>query len=59
MIYRLRVLVRNQIGPTAIEYGLIATLIAVGVIAVFQAVGINLSDAFHTIGTNLGGGTSS
>jgi len=59
MIYRLRLLVRDQIGPTAIEYGLIATLIVVAVIAVFQAVGTNLSDAFHAIGTNIGGGTSS
>ena len=40
-------------GATAIEYGLIAALIAVAAIAAFQLVGTNLSDTFHGIATQL------
>jgi pilus assembly protein Flp/PilA len=43
----------NEDGATAIEYGLIAALIAVAAIASFQLVGTNLSDTFHGIATQL------
>jgi pilus assembly protein Flp/PilA len=43
----------NEDGATAIEYGLIAALIAVAAIAAFQVVGTNLSDTFHGIATQL------
>ena len=49
----LRRLLRDDSGATAIEYGLIAALIAVAAIAAFQAVGSNLSDTFHGIATQL------
>lgn len=44
---------RNDDGATAIEYGLIAALIAVAAIAAFQLVGTNLSNTFHNVATLL------
>jgi pilus assembly protein Flp/PilA len=46
-------LCRDESGVTAIEYGLIAALIAVAAIAAFQLVGTNLSTVFNTVGTDL------
>jgi len=46
-------LIKNEEGATAIEYGLIAALIAVAAIAAFQLVGSNLSTVFHNIATQL------
>ena len=46
-------LVKNDRGATAIEYGLIAALIAVAAISAFQLVGTNLSNTFHGIATQL------
>jgi len=42
-------LVKDQSGVTAIEYALIAALIAVAAIAAFTLVGTNLSTVFSTI----------
>jgi pilus assembly protein Flp/PilA len=53
MISTLTKLLRNEDGATAIEYGLIAALIAVAAIAAFQLVGTNLSSTFHNIATQL------
>ena len=44
-------LLQNDHGATAIEYGLIAALIAVAAIAAFQLVGTSLSDVFASIAT--------
>ena len=44
---------KNEDGATAIEYGLIAALIAVAAIAAFQLVGTNLSGIFNTVATKL------
>jgi pilus assembly protein Flp/PilA len=41
--------VRDESGATAIEYGLIAALIAVVVIGAVQAVGTGLSSTFNTV----------
>ena len=46
-------LLRDENGATAIEYGLIAALIAVAAIAAFQLVGTNLSSLFNTVATDL------
>jgi pilus assembly protein Flp/PilA len=45
----------DDAGATAIEYGLIAALIAVGVIAMVRAIGTNLSTTFSTIADELPG----
>jgi pilus assembly protein Flp/PilA len=47
-------LVKDQSGVTAIEYALIAALIAVAAIAAFTLVGTNLSTTFSTIAAKLG-----
>ena len=53
MFSRLMALLKDDRGATAIEYGLIAALIAVAAITAFQLVGTNLSSTFHNIGTQL------
>ena len=45
--------VRNQDGVTAIEYALIASLIAVFIVAAVQAVGTRLSAVFTEVGDSL------
>jgi pilus assembly protein Flp/PilA len=46
-------LVKDESGVTAIEYALIAALIAVAAIAAFTLVGTNLSTTFSTIAAKL------
>lgn len=44
---------RDESGATAIEYGMIAALIAVAIITVIQTVGTKLNTAFTSIKTKL------
>jgi len=44
----------DESGATAIEYGLIAALIAVGIIAAATILGTQLSGLFYGIGNKLG-----
>jgi pilus assembly protein Flp/PilA len=44
---------REESGATAIEYGLIATLIAVALIVGATAVGTSLNQVFSTISTKI------
>jgi len=46
-------LLRDDSGATAIEYGLIAALIAVAAIAAFQLVGTNLTSVFNGVASDL------
>jgi pilus assembly protein Flp/PilA len=46
-------LLKDEAGATAIEYGLIAALIAVAAVTVMGTVGTNLSSTFSTIATKL------
>jgi pilus assembly protein Flp/PilA len=48
-----RALLRDERGVTAIEYGLIAALIAVAAVTVMSTVGTNLSDTFNTVAGDL------
>jgi pilus assembly protein Flp/PilA len=48
-----RKLFRDDSGATAIEYGLIAALIAVAIITAATAVGTNLSGTFNTVAGKL------
>jgi pilus assembly protein Flp/PilA len=48
-----RRLMEETSGVTAIEYGLIAALIAIAAIAAFTAVGTSLSSTFSYIATQL------
>ncbi len=45
----LKKLVRNEEGVTAIEYGLIAALIAVAIIAAVTLTGTNISNTFNRV----------
>jgi len=49
---------RDEEGVTAIEYGLIAALIAVVIIAAVTVVGTQLRNTFETVGTALQGAGS-
>ena len=49
MSARIMKLLRNEDGATAIEYGLIAALIAVAAVTVMGTVGTNLSGTFNTV----------
>jgi len=42
---------KHEVGATAIEYGLIAALIAVAAIAALQLVGTDLSSVFSNVAT--------
>jgi pilus assembly protein Flp/PilA len=43
----------NEDGATAIEYGLIAALIAVAAISAFQLVGTSLTNTFNNVASKL------
>jgi len=44
---------KNEDGATAIEYGLIAALIAVAAITAMTSLGANLSGTFQNVGDEL------
>jgi len=46
-------LIKDESGVTAIEYALIAALVAVAAITAFTLVGTNLSTLFSTIASKL------
>ena len=46
-------LLKNEAGVTAIEYGLIAALIAVAAVTVMSTVGSSLKNTFNNVATNL------
>ncbi|MDB5696690.1 MAG: Flp family type IVb pilin [Sphingomonas bacterium] len=46
-------MLRDTRGATAIEYGLIAALIAVAAIAAMQGLGNNLKATFENVSSNL------
>lgn len=48
-----RKLLKNNKGATAIEYGLIAALIAVAAITAMTSLGTKLSNTFNNVGGNL------
>jgi len=51
-------LVRDEQGATAIEYGLIAALIAVAAIGAMTTLGNNLDGTFDNVATEMSAGTS-
>jgi len=51
--------VKDESGATAIEYGLIAALISVGIIAAATTLGNGLSSLFNGIGGTLSNSASS
>ena len=53
MYYLLYRLFADEAGATAIEYGLIAALIAVAAVTVITTVGSHLSTTFNCVATKL------
>jgi pilus assembly protein Flp/PilA len=49
----IRKLFKNEEGATAIEYGLIAALIAVAAIGAMQGIGNSLNNTFHNVSNHL------
>jgi pilus assembly protein Flp/PilA len=49
----IRKLFKNEKGATAIEYGLIAALIAVAAIGAMTAIGTKLSSTFQNVSSSL------
>jgi len=49
----MRKFIRDQKGATAIEYGLIAALIAVAAIVAMQGVGTSLNSTFSNVSTSM------
>ena len=47
--------VKDESGATAIEYGLIAAIIGVGIIAVLKNVRTSLQSTFNTVNSELSG----
>ena len=52
-------LLRDEQGATAIEYGLIAALIAVAAITAMQSLGKELSTTFNKVGTSMSSANTS
>jgi pilus assembly protein Flp/PilA len=52
---KLKKLIRNNKGATAIEYGLIAALIAVAAITAMRSVGTTLNTTFSNVSTQMNG----
>jgi pilus assembly protein Flp/PilA len=53
MIHAIVTILKNRRGATAIEYGLIAALIAVAAIAAMQGLGNNLKHTFQNVSSNM------
>ena len=50
---KFRKMLKNNKGATAIEYGLIAALIAVAAIGAMTSLGTKLTNTFNAVGGNL------
>jgi pilus assembly protein Flp/PilA len=53
--FLMRMVLKNERGAAAIEYGLLAALVGVALFAGASVLGVSLSTLFDTIGTFLGG----
>ena len=53
MITKLRKLLSNKSGATAIEYGLIAALVSVAAVVALQSLGSSLESMFTTVSDEL------
>ena len=53
MMMRILLILRDTRGATAIEYGLIAALIAVAAIAAMQGLGTKMKTTFTNVSSNM------
>jgi len=54
MLTAIRQFIREEEGATAVEYGLMAALIAAVIITAVTSIGTNLTTTFNTVATALG-----
>jgi len=52
-MFKIRKLIKNEKGATAIEYGLIAALIAVAAIGAMRGIGTKLNSTFNNVSGEL------
>jgi pilus assembly protein Flp/PilA len=52
-VQNLRKIIRNSKGATAIEYGLIAALIAVAAITAMSSLGTKVGTTFNNVSSNM------
>jgi len=50
--------IRDEQGATAIEYGLLAGLIAAAIVTIVSSLGTQITDAFQVVCTKLNKGTA-
>lgn len=55
MLKHITTFLKDEEGATAIEYGLIAGLLAVAIVVILQSTGTNLKTIFTKVETALGG----
>ena len=55
----IRKLLRNEKGATAIEYGLIAALIAVAAVTAMRSVGTSVTNTFDDVSAEMAGNNAS
>lgn len=53
IIEKIAWVIDDQYGVTAIEYGLIAALIAIGIVVALTAIGTDLKSVFSTVASDL------
>ncbi|CAB3771069.1 pilus assembly protein [Burkholderia sp. MSh2] len=53
VIEKIAWIIQDQGGVAAIEYGLIAALIAIGIVVALTTIGTDLKTAFSTVATDL------
>ena len=58
MLIKMLIMLRDTRAATAIEYGLIAALIAVAAIAAMQGLGTSLTKTFNNVSTKLNTSTT-
>lgn len=52
-MFRLTKFLQDQIGATAIEYALVASLIAVAAVGAFQTLGSNIKSMYENVNNDL------
>ncbi len=57
MLKTIKMFAMDESGATAIEYGLIAALVAVGLIGALTALGSSLQDIFYLVSSTLSNAT--
>ena len=57
MLRNIIAFIRDEEGATAVEYGLLAALIAAVIVAAVSALGTTLSDAFTKVSNSISSGS--